>query len=87
MSINAVSEPKICYLILAHADPAHLEKLVSTLDYKSRIFIHLDAKSEMSDFADIKLPKSAKFISKRVKVYWGGISMIKICSYIKEIPP
>lgn len=77
MSINAVSELKVCYLILAHTDPTHLEKLVSTLDYKARIFIHLDAKSEMSDFAHIKLPESAKFISNRVKVYWGGISMVE----------
>ena len=70
-------EGKVCYLILAHTDPDHLEKLANALDYRARIFIHLDAKSEMSDFAVIKLPKSAEFISKRVKVYWGGISMVE----------
>lgn len=73
-----MSEPKVVYLILVHTDAKHLEKLTNTLSYKARIFIHLDKKTEMSEaFSHITLPQSAEFIKERVKVYWGGISMIR----------
>jgi len=72
-----MNTPKIAYLILAHTDPLHLERLVNAIDYRSSIFIHLDKKSEINNFKKIKLPKSAKFINERVPVYWGGISIVK----------
>lgn len=85
MRLIPFDEHKVCYLILAHTDPAHLEKLIGCIDYKARAFIHLDAKSNMSDFASIKLPKFAEFIENRVKVYWGGISMVQATlNLIKE---
>lgn len=77
MKFENMDECKVAYLILAHTDAIHLEKLVKAIDYKARIFIHLDAKSRMSDFVGLKLPKSAEFIKERVKVYWGGFSMVK----------
>jgi hypothetical protein len=72
-----MDESKIAYLILAHTDPAHLEKLIHAIDYKARIFIHVDAKSRVEDFAKIKLPHSAKFIENRVRVSWGALSIIR----------
>lgn len=68
---------KIAYLIIVHTDAVHLERLVNVIDYKARIFIHLDAKSRMSDFANIKLPKSAEFIINRVRISWGAFSMVQ----------
>ncbi|GAB4366824.1 MAG: beta-1,6-N-acetylglucosaminyltransferase [Elainellaceae cyanobacterium] len=76
-NMNASDDLKIGYLILAHTDAPQLGKLVNTVDYKSRIFIHLDKKSNINAFKDINLPKSAEFIWDRVPVYWGGISMVK----------
>lgn len=70
------SKSKIAYLILAHTDPQQLERLVHAINYKSRIFIHLDAKSEIEDFEHIRLPVSAEFINDRIKVSWGGISVV-----------
>ena len=72
-----MSPSKIAYLILAHTDALHLEKLVNAIDYQARIFIHLDAKTKFQDFENLKLPKSAEFITDRVQVAWGGLSIVK----------
>jgi len=68
---------KIAYLVLAHHDPIHLEKLVKAIDYKAHIFIHLDQKTNIDSYIHIAEMKSVDFISERIKVYWGGFSMIK----------
>ena len=67
---------RICYLILAHADPKHFEKLVNAIDYKARFFVHVDAKTDIRDFQTLSLPDTLAFIKDRVCVSWGGISMI-----------
>jgi Core-2/I-Branching enzyme len=68
---------KIAYLVLAHHDPTHLERLVEAIDYKARIFIHLDKKTDIDRYIHIADMKSVDFISERIKVYWGGFSMVK----------
>jgi hypothetical protein len=68
---------KIAYLVLAHHDPIHLERLVKAINYKSHIFIHLDKKTNIDKYIHIADMNSVDFISDRIKVYWGGISMIK----------
>lgn len=67
---------RICYLILAHSDPKHFEKLVNAVDYHSRFFVHIDSKTDIKDFQSLSLPKDLSFIRDRVSVAWGGISMI-----------
>lgn len=67
---------QIAYLVLAHADPAHFEKLINAIDYNARFFVHLDAKSNIDDFKKISLPQNLIFINNRVSVAWGSISMI-----------
>jgi Core-2/I-Branching enzyme len=75
---------KIAYLVLAHHDPIHLERLVRAINYNSHIFIHLDLKTDNSKYLHIADMKSVDFIPERIKVYWGGISMIEaILSLIK----
>ncbi|MTJ15658.1 MULTISPECIES: beta-1,6-N-acetylglucosaminyltransferase [unclassified Dolichospermum] len=68
---------KIAYLVLAHHDPIHLERLVKSIDYNAHIFIHLDQKTNIDSYIHIAEMKSVDFISERIKVYWGGITMIK----------
>jgi len=66
---------RIAYLILAHENPAHLEKLVEALAAPSdAIFIHLDAKSDDSRFRRLS---SARFCARRVPVYWGDFSQVE----------
>lgn len=68
---------KVAYLILAHADPTHLERLVNAIDYRARFFIHVDKKSDIESFKALDLPASASLIDEREAVYWGGVSMVK----------
>ncbi|MFM2061629.1 MAG: hypothetical protein RLZZ507_1299 [Cyanobacteriota bacterium] len=68
---------KIAYLVLAHHDPIHLERLIKSIDYQAHIFIHLDKKTNIDRYIHIAHIKSVAFISERIKVYWGGISMVK----------
>jgi len=66
---------KYAICILAHKDPKQLEKLVNKIRANNtRIFIHLDKKSNIHEYSHIL---DATFISKREKVYWGGRSMVK----------
>lgn len=67
---------KIAYLILAHADPMHLRRLCAALDYRSRIFVHIDLKSDIDDFLALDLPPHVTLIKDRVDVRWAGISMV-----------
>jgi hypothetical protein len=68
---------KIAYLVLAHQDPIHLARLVRAINYNARIFIHLDKKTNHAQYLHIADMPSVEFIADRIKVYWGGISMVK----------
>lgn len=67
---------KVAYLILAHTDPLHLQRLAQSIEYESDIFIHLDAKSAVEPFLELDLPRSATLIPERVTITWAGFSMI-----------
>lgn len=65
---------KYAICILAHGKPELLEKLVRRLQSgNTEIFIHLDAKCDIKEYGAIS---GATFIDKRVKVFWGGRSMV-----------
>lgn len=74
---------KIAYLILAHAFPSHLAKLVTALDGEDHPFfhIHIDAKSgaflDSPSLDPIKRKGYVNFLTDRVPVYWGGYSMVE----------
>jgi hypothetical protein len=68
---------KTAYLVLAHNDPIHLERLVKAIDYKAHIFIHLDKKTKIDRYLHIADINSVDFIAEREKVYWGGFSQVK----------
>lgn len=66
----------IAYLILAHTDPDQLARLVRALDYRARIFVHLDAKSDLSEFRSRDLPPGVSFIENRARVSWAAFSQV-----------
>lgn len=68
----------LAYLILAHADPGHLERLVRCLTHTDTdIYIHVDKKVNLQPFSKISKIRNVYFIEKRVKVYWGAYSVVE----------
>lgn len=66
------------YLILAHADAEQLQRLVEALDDpRNDIYIHIDAKSDISLFEGISTRRARlDFIAERVDVRWGHTSVM-----------
>ena len=67
---------KIAYLVLAHNDSEHLSKLIKTLDHNSDFYIHIDKKSDISEFQKVINKKNAYFIKDRTDISWAGITMV-----------
>jgi Core-2/I-Branching enzyme len=67
---------RIAYLILAHDQPAHLQRLVARLSAPgAAFFVHIDAKSDLAAFA--ALAPAVTFCKRRVNGAWGDISLVK----------
>lgn len=65
----------IAYLISAHTDAPQLKRLISALHKGAHFFIHIDKKSDISQFTNIISSDNVHFLpdSKRVDVRWGTI--------------
>ncbi|MCM1108746.1 MAG: beta-1,6-N-acetylglucosaminyltransferase [Clostridium sp.] len=68
---------KIAYLISAHNDPQHLQRLVGSLQPRSEFFIHIDASVDIRPFRKVLPDKNIHFCSKRMWVEWGNISQVR----------
>lgn len=71
---------KHAYLIIAHANPFVLEKLIQLLDdERNDIYIHIDKKSTAIDIGYIsRLPQQSKiYFTERMSTNWGDISLVK----------
>lgn len=71
---------KHAYLIIAHANPFVLERLIQLLDdNRNDIYIHVDKKSNDFDFDFFRLlpKKSTVIFTERIDVRWGHISQIE----------
>ena len=67
---------RIAYLILAHDQPAHLQRLVQQLTAPgAAFFVHIDAKADLNAFAG--LVPAVTFCKRRVNGAWGDISLVK----------
>ncbi|MDR1784066.1 MAG: beta-1,6-N-acetylglucosaminyltransferase [Dysgonamonadaceae bacterium] len=65
---------KIAILILAHSNPNQLKMLIDSLKQDFSVFVHIDAKSDISpDFFE---KDRNVFIIKKYKVYWADISIV-----------
>ena len=68
----------IAFCVLCHKYTPVLEELVRQLDAPgNEVFIHVDGKSRIEDFASLRSHANVRFIEPRTKIYWGGIGMIK----------
>lgn len=67
----------IAFLVLAHTDPVQVGRLCRALDYRARIFVHLDAKADIRPFLAQPLPESVTFIKDRVRVSWAAYSQVE----------
>lgn len=66
------------YLILAHANPKQLERLVDRLAFPGvDIYIHIDKKADFNHFEFLKQRPYLFFIKDRVKVAWGAYSIVQ----------
>lgn len=73
---------KIAYLISVHKDATQLLRMLKALYQgdNTYFFIHVDAKSNLSDFESIipdVLKKNVLFTSKRYWVQWGGFNQVR----------
>ena len=68
----------IAYLILVHNQPLQLKRLVERLSGTDvHFYIHVDKKTDITDFYKSLNVSNVCFIKKRVKVYWGAYSIIQ----------
>lgn len=66
---------RLAYLILAHNNPVHLQRLVQRLAAPGvAFFVHIDAKSDQAAFAG--LGPAVTFCERRVNCGWGDISLV-----------
>lgn len=72
---------KHAYLILAHKNFGQLKKLIELLDHpRNDIYVHVDAKAldfRQEDFNDICRHSNLVFLPDRIKVNWGGVSIMR----------
>lgn len=75
-----MSVSKHAYLILAHACPGQLRKLLTLLDdTRNDLFIHIDRKAAFGPdaLADVCRHSAVHFVEPRISVHWGGVSIMR----------
>jgi hypothetical protein len=66
---------KIAYLIMAHGNFVHLQRLINALnDGSSMCFIHVDKKAKLPQLTG----NNFIFIKKRFNVYWASFSEVEV---------
>jgi hypothetical protein len=70
------------FLILAHEDEAMIHRLVRRIAPLGPIYVHIDAKTDMSGWACDGLP--CAFLTERVPVYWGDWSVVEATTRLIE---
>jgi len=69
---------KLAHLILAHAQPKQLERLINRLQHPNAdIYIHLDEKANLNSFDYLQCIPNVYFVKKRSRIYWGTYSLVQ----------
>ena len=69
---------RIAHLILTHADPEHLERMIKRLQHKKAdFFIHVDLKTDITPFLHLETLGQVHFVQPRVNIHWGGYSIVE----------
>lgn len=79
---------QIAHLILAHKNPAQLERLIVALKHPSFYFyIHVDKKIDIQPFEYLHKYENVVFIKNRTKIFWAGYGTIQATiNGLQEIP-
>lgn len=73
---------KICYLILAHNNFLHLNRLIEALNDNDAVFyIHVDKKAKKPD---ISSHQNVHILPDSVNINWGGFSMVEATLKLME---
>ena len=68
----------IAHLILTHTNPGQLSRLIQRLAYDGADFyVHVDLKTDIGQFKAVAGMEHVHFVQKRVKVNWGGYSIVQ----------
>lgn len=75
------------YIILAHRNPAQLNRLVLALDDgNSKFYIHVDMNSRLEDFEEVGKNSNVKILKNRISCAWGDFSLVEATlNCIREI--
>ncbi len=73
---GAMSTLRIAFLILAHSDALHLERLCRILHPHS-VFVHIDGKARGFPIEKIAALPGVTIVKPSIKVHWGDFSMIE----------
>jgi len=69
---------KIAFLILAHKNPAQLQRLITALEHPAfHFYIHLDKKVDEKPFLTLLDKSNVFFIKNRVDVRWAAYSLVQ----------
>lgn len=67
---------KIAYLVLAHRDSEHIQRLVKRASRTGDIFLHIDAKSDVDIYSFEDMPDNVKVMETRFRTEWGGFCAV-----------
>ena len=68
---------RIAYLISAHTDAPHLNRLIQALPNNAEFFIHVDTKADINTFKRCVTNPHAHFIEDRINVMWGSFGQVR----------
>ena len=72
---------KIAFLNLCHCEPEIVARVAKKLTQNEDfdMFVHVDAKQDIAPFERaLENIKRVTLLKNRVKVYWGGITLLKL---------
>jgi hypothetical protein len=78
---------RIAHLIMAHREPAQLDRLLGALAHRqANCYVHLDQKTDPSAYAFLRERPRVRFLSRRVAINWGGYSLVEaLLTSLREI--
>jgi hypothetical protein len=77
-----MTEGRHAFLILAHEDRNMLRRIVNRISTLGPVFVHVDAKTNISKWRSADLP--CTFLQARIPVFWGDWSMVEATVLLLE---
>jgi hypothetical protein len=69
---------RIAHLILAHKDPAQVERLLLAMQHPSfDFYLHIDGKADISPFSRLTAAENVFLVKQRARIYWAGYGTIQ----------